>query len=176
VDGEDGNIVRWYPGIDNSLSLDDGNRTAGIDMYNVPPVLTDTVRLEPGKLQQHRRRHRHGHGVKTITTTIANGLAKSVDDKVALHHSSDDTEQRRIKQPLQPESLTFFDFAKTAESDVRPQSVVCSRRRLIVDAVDIGWNERVIFPRQFQADYCAGPCPFPWSKVQLFSTLFTAVK
>jgi len=30
--------------VDNSLSLDDGNRTAGIDRYNVPPVLTDTVR------------------------------------------------------------------------------------------------------------------------------------
>ena len=138
MDGENGNIVRWYPGIDNSLSLDDGNRTAGIDRYNVPPVLTDTVRLEPGQLQQHRRRHRHGHGVKTIATTIVNGLAKSVDDKVALHHSSDDTEQRRIKQPLQPESLTFFGSWVICELRTG-ELVICE---LIVRTTDanLGYN------------------------------------
>jgi len=81
--------------------------------------------------------------------------------------------RRRTKNLQQTDSTSdLLNFAKTAKSDVRRQSVFCSKHRLIVDTADIGWNEHVIFPRQFQAGYCAGSCPFPKSKVQVFKFLF----
>lgn len=178
VDREEGSIVDWYPGIDNLLPLDDGN-SARLGSYNIPPVLTGTARLDPQQQQQQQHRRRQRQDAKTVATTAVNSLAKlsvspggAYDDNVVLDNSSgDETQQRKTKKQLPPESSVFLDFAKTAEHDARRQLLVCSRRRLIVDAVDIGWNEHVIFPRQFQADYCAGSCPFPQSKVQLFNLL-----
>uniref|UniRef100_V9KUY6 Bone morphogenetic protein 3 n=1 Tax=Callorhinchus milii TaxID=7868 RepID=V9KUY6_CALMI len=37
----------------------------------------------------------------------------------------------------------------------------CTRRDLIVDFADIGWNEWIISPKSFDAYYCAGACQFP---------------
>ena len=166
MEGEDGYIVGWYPGIDNALPLHNGNST-GAGRYNVPPLLTDSVALD---YQQHRhQRHRRREDVKTVVTTDADSRAESTihpgeySDNEGIQHSSDDgTERRKTKKSG---SSMFLDFSETAGSDVHRQSVLCSRRRLVVDAVDLGLNERIIFPRQFQADYCAGSCPFPPTKV-----------
>lgn len=151
--------------MNNLLPLDDGNSTELQGSYNVPPVLTDTLRLEPRQQQQRRQDGR------TVAKTVVDGLAKSAvsredhEDEVASRHSvGNETRLRRTKKLPQAASSSVV-FTETAGHDARRRSLVCSRRRLIVDAVDIGWNEHVVFPRQFQADYCAGTCPFPRPKV-----------
>jgi len=42
----------------------------------------------------------------------------------------------------------------------------CGLRRLVIDFADIGWSERVISPKSFEANYCDGSCPFPISQVR----------
>ncbi|KRZ32505.1 Bone morphogenetic protein 3, partial [Trichinella pseudospiralis] len=37
----------------------------------------------------------------------------------------------------------------------------CQKHNLIVDFRDIGWQERIIAPKSFEAHYCAGSCQFP---------------
>lgn len=46
-----------------------------------------------------------------------------------------------------------------------PPKDLCKKKRLMVDFADIGWNEWIISPKSFEADYCAGECPFPMSRV-----------
>jgi len=40
----------------------------------------------------------------------------------------------------------------------------CSKHELLVDFADIGWNDWIISPSSFQANYCKGSCPFPLTK------------
>ncbi len=42
---------------------------------------------------------------------------------------------------------------------------LCQRRKLTVDFHEIGWGEWIISPKTFEAQYCAGRCPFPLTKV-----------
>uniref|UniRef100_A0A914XVK7 TGF-beta family profile domain-containing protein n=1 Tax=Plectus sambesii TaxID=2011161 RepID=A0A914XVK7_9BILA len=37
----------------------------------------------------------------------------------------------------------------------------CSKRNLVVQFRDIGWEHWIIAPKSFEAHYCAGACPFP---------------
>jgi len=41
---------------------------------------------------------------------------------------------------------------------------LCQRRKLSVDFNEIGWGEWIISPKTFEAQYCAGRCPFPLAK------------
>ncbi|KAI9559653.1 decapentaplegic-like protein [Daphnia sinensis] len=41
---------------------------------------------------------------------------------------------------------------------------LCQRRKLTVDFNEIGWGEWIISPKTFEAQYCAGRCPFPLTK------------
>ncbi|XP_021343121.1 bone morphogenetic protein 3-like [Mizuhopecten yessoensis] len=41
---------------------------------------------------------------------------------------------------------------------------ICSKRKLILDFADIGWEDKIIAPKSFEAHYCAGSCPFPLTK------------
>lgn len=43
---------------------------------------------------------------------------------------------------------------------------LCQRRKLTVDFNEIGWGEWIISPKTFEAQYCAGRCPFPLTKVR----------
>jgi hypothetical protein len=42
----------------------------------------------------------------------------------------------------------------------------CGLRHLVVDFADIGWNEWIISPPSFQANYCGGSCKFPLTTVR----------
>ncbi|KAL1464274.1 hypothetical protein WDU94_003936 [Cyamophila willieti] len=52
-------------------------------------------------------------------------------------------------------------------SSVAPKAVnyqSCQKKSLIVNFSDLGWNQWIIEPQGFQADYCTGKCSFPISK------------
>lgn len=40
----------------------------------------------------------------------------------------------------------------------------CQKKSLIVDFAEIGWTDWIISPKTFEANYCAGQCPFPLTK------------
>lgn len=43
-------------------------------------------------------------------------------------------------------------------------STVCKARRLYISFKDVGWQDWVIAPQGFLANYCHGECPFPLSE------------
>lgn len=43
-------------------------------------------------------------------------------------------------------------------------STVCKARRLYIDFKDVGWQDWIIAPQGYMANYCHGECPFPLSE------------
>ncbi|KAM4559011.1 protein DVR-1 [Odontesthes bonariensis] len=43
-------------------------------------------------------------------------------------------------------------------------SNVCKARRLYIDFKDVGWQDWIIAPQGYMANYCHGECPFPLSE------------
>ncbi|MED6231958.1 Protein DVR-1 [Ataeniobius toweri] len=43
-------------------------------------------------------------------------------------------------------------------------STVCKARRLYIDFKDVGWQDWIIAPHGYMANYCHGECPFPLSE------------
>lgn len=43
-------------------------------------------------------------------------------------------------------------------------STVCKARRLYIDFRDVGWQDWIIAPQGYLANYCHGECPFPLSE------------
>lgn len=43
-------------------------------------------------------------------------------------------------------------------------SSVCKPRRLYIDFKDVGWQDWIIAPQGYMANYCHGECPFPLSE------------
>uniref|UniRef100_A0A8C4WYP9 Growth differentiation factor 3 n=1 Tax=Eptatretus burgeri TaxID=7764 RepID=A0A8C4WYP9_EPTBU len=43
-------------------------------------------------------------------------------------------------------------------------SNVCKRRRLYIDFRDVEWQDWIIAPQGYMANYCAGECPYPLSQ------------
>ncbi|XP_060909110.1 protein DVR-1 [Labrus mixtus] len=43
-------------------------------------------------------------------------------------------------------------------------SNVCKARRLFIDFKDVGWQDWIIAPQGYMANYCNGECPFPLSE------------
>lgn len=59
-----------------------------------------------------------------------------------------------------------WDRFKGTGADLENEnSNLCSKRKLILDFADIGWEDKIIAPKSFDAHYCAGSCPFPLTKV-----------
>lgn len=49
-----------------------------------------------------------------------------------------------------------------AHAPVTPSNV-CKARRLYIDFKDVGWQDWIIAPQGYVANYCHGECPFPLS-------------
>ncbi|XP_037095766.1 protein DVR-1 [Syngnathus acus] len=67
---------------------------------------------------------------------------------VSLHPQQCRSRQRRSATRSQP--------------PVSPSNV-CKARRLYVDFKDVGWQDWIIAPQGYMANYCHGECPFPLS-------------
>jgi hypothetical protein len=61
--------------------------------------------------------------------------------------------------------LDEWDERRVNEATGRNQQELCQKRKLVVDFADIGWSEWIISPKSFEAQYCAGKCPFPLTRV-----------
>uniref|UniRef100_UPI00358FF73E derriere protein-like isoform X1 n=2 Tax=Myxine glutinosa TaxID=7769 RepID=UPI00358FF73E len=58
------------------------------------------------------------------------------------------------RQPLQESGVQHV---------VSPSNV-CKRRRLYIDFRDVEWQDWIIAPQGYMANYCAGECPYPLSQ------------
>ncbi|XP_033742698.1 bone morphogenetic protein 3-like [Pecten maximus] len=57
-----------------------------------------------------------------------------------------------------------WDRFRGTGTEENKNSNICSKRQLILDFADIGWEDKIIAPKSFEAHYCAGSCPFPLTK------------
>ncbi|KAM4706798.1 derriere protein-like [Discoglossus pictus] len=51
------------------------------------------------------------------------------------------------------------------DSSMPTPSNICKKRRLYIDFKDVGWQNWVIAPRGYMANYCHGECPYPLTEM-----------
>ncbi|KAG7280176.1 hypothetical protein CRUP_037760 [Coryphaenoides rupestris] len=64
---------------------------------------------------------------------------------------------------LNPEQCRSRQRRSTVHLPVTPSNV-CKPRRLYIDFKDVGWQDWIIAPQGYLANYCHGECPFPLSE------------
>ncbi|TNN31688.1 Protein DVR-1 [Liparis tanakae] len=66
--------------------------------------------------------------------------------------------------PLQCRSGRRGRGRRSAARPPMTPSNVCKARRLYIDFKDVGWQDWIIAPQGYLANYCHGECPFPLSE------------
>lgn len=66
---------------------------------------------------------------------------------------------------LDPSSCKASRPKRSAESSLPTPSNLCKKRRLYIDFKDVGWQNWVIAPRGYMANYCHGECPYPLTEM-----------
>ncbi|CAG5865870.1 protein DVR-1 [Menidia menidia] len=64
---------------------------------------------------------------------------------------------------LNPHQCRFRQRRNAIHLPVTPSNV-CKARRLYIDFKDVGWQDWIIAPQGYLANYCHGECPFPLSE------------
>lgn len=64
---------------------------------------------------------------------------------------------------LNPEQCRSRQRRSPVHLPVSPSNV-CKARRLYIDFKDVGWQDWIIAPQGYMANYCHGECPFPLSE------------
>uniref|UniRef100_A0A8C6V2Y4 Growth differentiation factor 3 n=1 Tax=Neogobius melanostomus TaxID=47308 RepID=A0A8C6V2Y4_9GOBI len=64
---------------------------------------------------------------------------------------------------LNPDQCRSRQRRSTVHLPVTPSNV-CKARRLFIDFKDVGWQDWIIAPQGYMANYCHGDCPFPLSE------------
>lgn len=65
----------------------------------------------------------------------------------------------------------WWGEAETGVPGMEDDQSRCIKKTLTVDFAEIGWDEWIISPKSFEANYCSGGCPFPLNKVSNLSIL-----
>ncbi|XP_068127383.1 growth/differentiation factor 3-like [Hyperolius riggenbachi] len=66
---------------------------------------------------------------------------------------------------LDPTNCKASRTKRNAEPSPPTPSNICSKRRLYIDFKDVGWQNWVIAPRGYMANYCHGECPYPLTEM-----------
>ncbi|KAM4807856.1 growth/differentiation factor 3-like [Rhinophrynus dorsalis] len=66
---------------------------------------------------------------------------------------------------LDPTSCKTPRAKRNAPSSMPTPSNICKKRRLYIDFKDVGWQNWVIAPRGYMANYCHGECPYPLTEM-----------
>lgn len=64
---------------------------------------------------------------------------------------------------LNPDQCRSRQRRSAVHLPVSPSNV-CKARRLYIDFKDVGWQDWIIAPQGYMANYCHGECPFPLSE------------
>uniref|UniRef100_A0A3P8RS48 Growth differentiation factor 3 n=1 Tax=Amphiprion percula TaxID=161767 RepID=A0A3P8RS48_AMPPE len=140
---------------------------------NRRPLLSQTVKLQPGPTS-----------LKMDLTALAEGwrkpgrnyglvlelLAPSADPSYSANLLPVDptlalplVRASLVAVSLNPHQCRSRQRRSTFHAPLTPSSV-CRARRLYMDFRDVGWQDWIIAPQGYMANYCHGECPFPLSE------------
>nr|XP_033809860.1 embryonic growth/differentiation factor 1 [Geotrypetes seraphini] len=66
---------------------------------------------------------------------------------------------------LQPGQCRSLRHRRDATPSLVTPSSICRRRRLYIDFRDVGWQNWIIAPQGYLANYCQGECPYPLAEM-----------
>ncbi|NP_001080966.1 growth/differentiation factor 3 precursor [Xenopus laevis] len=66
---------------------------------------------------------------------------------------------------LDPSNCKTQRAKRSTHSSPPTPSNICKKRRLYIDFKDVGWQNWVIAPRGYMANYCHGECPYPLTEM-----------
>ncbi|KAG9486461.1 hypothetical protein GDO78_006700 [Eleutherodactylus coqui] len=66
---------------------------------------------------------------------------------------------------LDPAHCKARRIRRSTEPSLPTPSNICKKRRLYIDFKDVGWQNWVIAPRGYMANYCHGECPYPLTEM-----------
>ncbi|XP_030074679.1 embryonic growth/differentiation factor 1 [Microcaecilia unicolor] len=66
---------------------------------------------------------------------------------------------------LQPGQCQAPRYRRDATTSLVTPSSICRRRRLYIDFRDVGWQNWIIAPQGYLANYCQGECPYPLAEM-----------
>lgn len=154
----DSDISNDIPPLHEWLSVD--------DLYN---EMTNEVEIGAPQLQELQDKLLNGE-MSTISPTDTAPLARTDDKKERVKSKVQyipwpSTSNHKNKKKNRNIELLPTNKRKYSESDTLKSSTGCGRKSLRINFEDIGWGDRVIEPKKFEAYYCSGECNFPNSLV-----------
>lgn len=99
-------------------------------------------------------------------------LSSHLDDLLPFHTGSVHSEMSPqlpfvlsslVVVSLNPDQCRSRQRRNAVYLPVSPSNV-CKARRLYIDFKDVGWQDWIIAPQGYMANYCHGECPFPLSE------------
>ncbi|XP_018614328.1 protein DVR-1 [Scleropages formosus] len=141
--------------------------------YSRKLLLSQSMRLHPGAMQLNmtniveiwRKRGRNHGLVLTINPSAVAYGASGVDAAQYLSHVA---VFQGFHASLLVVSLNPIQCKRRAKRNAyySPVSLttICKPRKLYISFKDVGWEDWIIAPHGYMANYCHGECPFPLSE------------
>ncbi|KAF7283220.1 protein decapentaplegic-like [Rhynchophorus ferrugineus] len=124
-------------------------------------------------VQRWLKTPRENHG---LVVTVLQGERPFKANHVRLKRDLD--EDQATWSRIQPVLYTYTDDRKNSYSNIkdmvknrkrraakkhsrRQENTQCSRHKMYVDFVDVGWNDWIVAPPSYDAYYCSGDCVWP---------------
>ncbi|XP_063770602.1 derriere protein-like [Pseudophryne corroboree] len=92
-------------------------------------------------------------------TTVSNNWSSTCQQIDFFIHTS------FLTVSLDPTSCKTPRTKRSTEISPPTPSNICKKRRLYIDFKDVGWQNWVIAPRGYMANYCHGECPYPLTEM-----------
>ncbi|XP_050424806.1 protein dbl-1-like [Adelges cooleyi] len=91
---------------------------------------------------------------------------RSVEDNEVVANPGDLTDElkRKKKKKKGLRKNNRLQMADMGDSIQFTNADQCRMEKLVLNFADIGWEDWVIYPKQFETNYCAGGCLFPLDK------------
>ncbi|ELU18783.1 hypothetical protein CAPTEDRAFT_184704 [Capitella teleta] len=143
-------------------SIYDNEIPEHLDEDVVPPPQYNVPRTNPEILTRRTNSHR-----RLTTPSLAPEIPYPATE--GRIETEEDGEQRNRKKKHRrrknhQRNKTLKEHHKNNKGQERKGKGLCSKRTLVIDFADIGWSEWIISPKSFEANVCAGSCPFPRAK------------
>lgn len=136
-------------------------------------LLSQSIRLTPGSItlsltdvaKSWRRPGRNYGLVLSLRPEVAGSAAYSSRNAMfpEFHASHPEFSSSLVVVSLNPLQCRSRRRRSALYLPVTPSNV-CKPRRLYIDFKDVGWQDWIIAPQGYMANYCHGECPFPLSE------------
>ncbi|CAH1793577.1 unnamed protein product [Owenia fusiformis] len=142
---------------DNEIPEDPIEPPRSTSMYNVPVT-------HPGILQERQQIKPRKPPKKLIPYPPKFNKSRRSRERNRNKNKKRRKNKGSKRQPLLPIPRNVQPWQQENNQIPIDRTLLCGRRRLVVDLADIGWSKWVIAPKSFDVHYCAGQCSFPLSR------------